>query len=435
VRANDQYLATTAPGTELFRPSEVIPRQTTTVYDGAGRATASIVKKNAPSGQPGGEELYRTTTYSAGDRTDVTPPSGATSTSALVDAHRRTTEFRQYHAGTVAGSADPSGYDATKYFFDRRNQLKKAVSPAGITWEYEYDLLGRRIKVIDPDKGTTTSTYDDADQLTSTTDGLGTTLAYTYDGAGRKTSAREGSASGPKRAEWIYGLLADGTKVNGHLVKSIRYAVAGGADAYMSEVNGIDSGYRPTSSTVTIPASETGLAGSYQYVFTYKANGAPNTTRIPALGDGRRETLTYTYDAVGQPLKQVSGYGTAPDTAVVDSTGYTSFGELGSYTLADANSSNVDVVRTYDETTRRLAQIWTRKETAPTDVANVRYSYDDSGNVTKIADSVSGDNQCFRSDYLRRVTDAWTPASGEFARRRARRSREVLAVVHLQHLG
>jgi hypothetical protein len=108
--------------------------------------------------------------------------------------------------------------------------------------------------------------------------------------------------------------------------------------------------------------------------------------------------LTYSYDALGQPLKQVSAYGTEPDTAVVDATGYTAFGELGSYTLADVHSSNVDVVRTYDEITRRLAQIWTRKETAPTDAANVRYSYDVAGNVTKISDEVSGDNQCFRTD-------------------------------------
>jgi RHS repeat-associated protein len=43
------------------------------------------------------------------------------------------------------------------------------------------------------------------------------------------------------------------------------------------------------------------------------------------------------------------------------------------------------------------------------------YEYDDAGNVTRVADSpgssAPNDTQCFRYDHLRRLTQAWTPAS------------------------
>jgi RHS repeat-associated protein len=55
------------------------------------------------------------------------------------------------------------------------------------------------------------------------------------------------------------------------------------------------------------------------------------------------------------------------------------------------------------------------KQTGPTEVLDKQYSYDDAGNLTRIADSpgsaTPNDTQCFRYDYLRRTTDAWTPLS------------------------
>src|SRR5690606_10580490 len=73
----------------------------------------------------------------------------------------------------------------------------------------------------------------------------------------------------------------------------------------------------------------------------------------------------------------------------------------------------VDVVRTYETDTRRLKQVWTTRQTAPTTIADVRYSYDPVANVTKISDLTAGDTQCFRTDYLQRLVDAWTPANGD----------------------
>ncbi|MGW4213107.1 RHS repeat domain-containing protein, partial [Lentzea sp. NPDC004789] len=409
-RSNNAYLGNAAPGTELFVPTDTIPSATVTNYDGAGRDIAQVSKKNLPVASPGGDELFRTTTYYAGDRIDVTPPAGGVVTSTLVDALGRKAELRQYHSGVVAGAA--TGFDATTYTYDLKGQQTEVTHASGKKWQYSYDVRGRQVRSVDPDKGTTTSVYNDLDQLVSTTDGRGKTLAYTYDALGRKTSTRDNTATGAARSEWFYDVLADGTAVKGQLVKSVRHGELGD---YVMEHTGIRADYQPSATNFTIPDAETGLGGTYGYVYTYHNNSVLNTTRIPATGDLKRETLQYDYDALGQIATLKTGYGTSAQTDLVTSTGYTSFGELASYRLQNNGGNTVDVVRNYDQFTRRLTQIWTTKQTGPTDVSNVSYSHDWAGNVTRVADSVSADTQCFRADHLRRLTEAWTPSSGDCA--------------------
>jgi RHS repeat-associated protein len=413
VRSNNTYLANVAPGTELFVPTDTIPSAMVTSYDGAGRETVSALKKNLPVASPGGEELTRTTTYYAGDRTDTTPPAGGVVSSTLIDVLGRKSELRQYQAGVAAGSA--TGFDATKYSYDLKDQLTEVAHPSGKKWEYSYDLRGRQVRTVDPDKGTTTSVFDDADQLVSTMDARGKVLAYTYDAVGRKTSMRDDSATGPSRAEWFYDALADGTSLKGVLVKSVRHGALGD---YVMEHVGIRADYQPSATNFTVPEGESNLGGTYSYVYTYHSNGALYTTRIPATGDLKRETLEYNYDSLGQADTQRTGYGTSPQTSLVAGTGYTSFGELATYQLRNNDGNTVDVTRNYDQNTRRLKQIWTTKQTGPTNVANVSFDYDAAGNITRVSDSVSSDTQCFQADYLRRLTEAWTPGSGDCAAER-----------------
>jgi RHS repeat-associated protein len=419
VKVHDRYLAVTAglapvpPSTELFVPTQNIPRLTVTQYDGAGRQIAAITKVDGPPASAGGTELWRTTTAYGGDRTDVTPPAGGTPTSTFADVRGETTELRQYQPGHAAGSA--TGFDRTTYGYDRKGKLARLTDPAGNTWTYAYDLRGHKIRDVDPDKGTTTTVYNTADDIVSTTDGRGVTLAYTYDVLGRKVTMRDGSPTGAKRAEWFYDRLSNGTPVTGILVKTIRYD---GADQYSKEFLGFTADYQPTSATFTIPSSAlaAGVNGSYTYVHTYNPDGSTATTRQPALGDLGLETLSYGYNALGKPTSLGTSLGAtliaAPD-ASTPATEYTSLGELAVLHLRNNSGAHADIVRTYDTQTRRLAQIWTTRATGPATVADVRYSYDPMGNVTKVSDLTASDHQCFAMDHLRRLTTAWTPASGD----------------------
>jgi hypothetical protein len=49
-------------------------------------------------------------------------------------------------------------------------------------------------------------------------------------------------------------------------------------------VTGYTDLYAPTGSTVTIPAAEGGLAGTYSTAATYKVDGSPATLGVPAVG-------------------------------------------------------------------------------------------------------------------------------------------------------
>ncbi|TMR25008.1 hypothetical protein ETD86_02510 [Nonomuraea turkmeniaca] len=373
-----------------------IPAMTRHVHDGAGREVAEIFLIN-------GNERWRTTTAYGGDRVTVTPPAGGTATMTISDALGRTMERRQYHALGSAGSDDPATYDKTSYSYTERNELYNVTDAAGNVWRYHYDQRGRKWKEEDPDHGVTTMTYDDADQMLTSTDARNVTLGYTYDALGRKTSIRDGSVTGPKRAEWTFDTAPHGI---GRPAKSIRYD---GTSQYIDEVTGYDIAGRETTGKVTIPVAETGLAGTYSYATTYKASGQVESTTLPAAGGLGAETVAYTYDDVGNQTGILSGQQIYVRAATYDKLGNLAMRELGQH------GKRVYQVRVTDERTGRLMIANSVPEEQP-EVYNYDYSYDDAGNLTKIADTPNtgqpADTQCFVYDYLRRLTRAWTPSTG-----------------------
>lgn len=400
------YLAPVTPGTSLFvvNQQSQVPKYTVTTFDGAGRPVASTVYINA-NGTP--QVFATTTTAYGGDRVDVTPPPGSTATSTITDARGNTVAALQYHGSTPTPFTSGS-YDQTSYTYNAKNQLIQVTDPAGNKWTTSYDMRGRITQTSDPDNGTVTTAYDDAGDVTSTTDARGITLDYTYDQLGRKTGVYQGSVSPANElASWTYDGIANS---RGQLTSSTSYD---GGNAYTTSILGFTATYQPTAVSYSIPAAETGLAGTYTYVSTYNADGSPNTTRVPSLDGGAMptETLTQHYTALGQP----SGLSTSVPTAttLVPSVQYTGYGELGVLTLQTNGGPTASVADSYTPGTRTLAEQQVTRQTSPTTVADTHYTYDPSGNPTEISDTVSGDNQCFSYDYLDRLTSAWTPASGD----------------------
>ena len=393
-KANGEYYNTDAPGTTLFNPQDNdIASQTLYRYDAAGRVTTGIFRSL-------GDEKWRTTTSYGGDHTDVTPPPGATATSRYNDVQGRVTELRQFRDPSPTGA-----YDATTYGYDRKGRMSTVTDAAGSRWTYTYDLRGRVVTTADPDQGTSTYTYDDADEVLTATDSRGRTLAYEYDTLGRVTALHDGSITGPRRAEWTYDTLA-----KGRLTSATRWV---NGNAYVIAARGYTDRYQATGTTITIPASEGTLAGSYQFQATYKLDGTLATMRLPAAGGLPAETLTLGYEAtLGLPTTLASNIpGT---TGYVSNTEYTRFGERAVTTLS-TGAKIAQTGRYYEESTRRLSRIVATRETAPSTIADLNYTYNEAGLVTKIADTPAGgtaDTQCFSHDYLGRTTQAWTPASG-----------------------
>ncbi|WP_308190786.1 RHS repeat-associated core domain-containing protein [Streptomyces sp. HPF1205] len=393
-KANAAYIIAAAPGSTLFNPTgdNAIPSQTLTLFDGAGRTTASVLRSL-------GAEKWRTTTAYGGDHTDTVPPPGGQATSTLTDARGRTVALRSFHGGTATGA-----YDTTSYTFDARGLPATVTDAAGATWSYGYDIRERRTVFTDPDKGTTTTAYDDAGRVLTTTDARGETLAYTYDKLSRKTAEYEGTTSGTKLAEWTYDTLAKG--------KPTASTAYSGGNAYTTAVKGYTASYQPTGSTVTVPAAEGALAGSYTFGSTYKADGTTlSTTTLPAAGGLPMETLGYTYADTGQPLTLTG------DTSYVTDAEYTRFGEPSVLTYSTGGPLAQSGLY-YDEATRRLTRTLDIRQTAPSTLADVSLARNPAGDVTEIADTPAGgaaDTQCLGYDAERRLTSAWTPADGDCA--------------------
>jgi len=389
----DLYYALGNPETEIFPPEDArsVETQTHYTHDGLGRETE--VRQISGNGD-GGAVLGVTKTVYGGDRTTVIPPEGGTATTTVTDARGQTTELRQHHHRAV-----DAPYDTTTYRYTPRGELWKVVDAAGNTWEYTYDQLGRKILEKDPDRGTTRSGYDDRGQLTSTTDARGTVLIHVHDGLGRKTELREGSASGPLRAKWVYDTV---TGAKGHLAESIRYH---NGNAYTSKVTVYDRYYRATRTAVVIPSAEGALQGTYQTGVSYQPSGLVGGITYSAAGSLPGGGATYSYD--DRTLRRTSVYGLGYDADI----GYNHIGMPLTYALGSSGSSRKTwVTNTYEWGTRRLATSNVSRQ----DVLGVdRYStyrYDQAGNVLSVSDvSRSGtDNQCFAYDYLRRLTEAWT---------------------------
>ncbi|MFI5914515.1 RHS repeat-associated core domain-containing protein [Dactylosporangium sp. NPDC051541] len=400
----DGALSLTAPTLVKHLDDVQVPGQTITAYDGAGRVRTSTFLV-------GNVEQWHTSTAYGGDRVDVVPPAGTMPTSTYTDALNRTVKVRQWHA--ALGSGDVTDLS---YRYDRKAHLVEQDDNAGNAWTYTYDFAGHIVAKTDPDSGTSSSTYNDFGDLLTTTNGDGKVLVYTYDTLGRKLTKRADSATGTLLADWAYDsvLLDVGSlTVKGQQLSASSYW--GGAK-YTTRIDGMNDMYQPTGETITIPPSETGIAGTYSYSFAYTGGGADLSATMPSIGGLPREKLTSGYNTLGQlDTLKTNVSSTGDDVFLVNGTQYTRYGELSMIARRNGTGTWLDTAYDYEAGTRRLKRIHTTRETGPAEVADARIDYDPSGNVIGEQELVTGDRQCFGYDFAQRLTDAWTPAGGDCA--------------------
>ncbi|WP_212826971.1 RHS repeat-associated core domain-containing protein [Catellatospora sp. TT07R-123] len=393
------------PGKLWSQPEWSIRAVTKTVYDTASRATAQDFYTT--DGISTLTYKWRTATAYTGDATLVTPPDGAIPTTTVTDVKGRTVELIQHN--TAAGVAS-TGL-STKYTYNRKNQMVKTTDPLGNEWTWTFDIRGRQISAKDPDKGTTTSEYNDDNELVKTTN-AGDVLVYEYDQLGRKTAVyRDSATTANKRAAWTYDSMWTGLTVRGRLATSTRYE---GANTYTIKIGGYSPRYAVSDITYSIPTSLTGLGGDYTFTYGYNStDGSPTNTAFPAGGGLAGEAVTVGYDTTyGLP----NGLTTTAVgiTSYVTGQTYTAFGEPSMTTRKTGTSPYVDSETTYDASTRRTTRFKVKPETAAGTVTDIGYQHDSAGNYQWIADTPQvgqSDIQCFTYDRLRRLTDAWTPAT------------------------
>jgi RHS repeat-associated protein len=315
----------------------------------------------------------------------------------IFDSRDRVVERRLFSGRDLSG-----GFDKTLYAYDPDGQLTGITDPAGNLWTYEYNLLGQQTAATDPDKGRTQMSYDNAGNVLTSTDARGAVVAYKYDILDRKTEQWQGAVdTGTKLADWVYDTLAKGQPTS-----STRHD---GGNDYTTAVTGYDDGYRSLGTSVTIPAAETGLAGTYISSNTYNVDGSEATATLPAAGGLPGETVTTTYTDTGFK-NTVVGLSTYQSAASYDYDGALLQQVLGSGT------NRVTLTTTLDPATRLITknEVYTEHPGAPNtwdEQLTEAYTNDGGGNITAINETQAGAtvaNQCFVFDAMHRLTEGWT---------------------------
>ncbi len=394
--SNAYYNSTASSSTILVVNDNAVPGQTLTTYDGMGRTVGSGFYSYA---QP---QWQTTTAYPGANETDVTPPTGQAPTTTITDARGHTTALWRYHTATATRSA--SDADVTTYGYNAAGQQTSMTDATGKnTWTSTYDLRGRKVQTVDPDAGTSSTTYDTDSRTATTTDGRGQILSYSYDLLGRKTGEFSGaSTTDPTKqlAGWTWDTLA-----KGQLTSSTRYTGGASGPAYTSAVNGYTADYKPTGSTITIPSTEGSLAGSYSTNIAYTpATELLDHTDMPAAGGLPAESVGYSYNSFG--LAMAMG-GTVD---YLSGMTYDGFGKPLRATFGDMPNQAVQTYN-YDAATARPLSVTVDKENGSRSVDITSYTYNTGGQITSAKDqqdSGATDMQCYAYDYAGRLATAWT---------------------------
>lgn len=104
-------------------------------------------------------------------------------------------------------------------------------------------------------------------------------------------------------------------------------------------MTGYDDGYRPAGQSVSLPAAEGALAGTYATTYAYTADGQLESLTLPAAGGLGAETVTTHYDELSIPEWMGGGTGFG---AYVSGSTYSAYGQALVYDLGTTAANFVN---------------------------------------------------------------------------------------------
>ncbi|MFG2281868.1 RHS repeat-associated core domain-containing protein [Streptomyces asoensis] len=403
---SDIWDDTTAPnGTLVQIDGGQAPMQTDTTFDGAGRSVKSVTKNY-------GVTRWAVDTAYLGDMTTTSAPAGGQATAEIIDAFGKTVRRRDYDGPRPTGS-----YTTTSFTYTPSEKQKTVTGPDNAVWTYDYDLFGRQVKVTDPDRGATTTGFDDLDQAITSTDSRGQVVLYAYDELSRMTGSWQTSKTDAnKLAAWTFDSLAKGQQDT-----AVRYVGGVTGKAYTQKVTAYDPLYKVTNNQLILPTDDplvtAGVPSTLSYSTGYNLDGTVKQAAAPAVAGLAAETVSYTYDDLGQVLtsKGATGY--------LQAAAYSPLGDARQLTLATdpTAAKKVYINHDYEAGSRRLTRSYVTDDVHGYMLQELKFTQDDAGNVTSIFDGTTlggtgqTDNQCFAYDGQRRLSEAWTPKTADCA--------------------
>jgi RHS repeat-associated protein len=417
---------TTTPNMTLVSAADLkkqVDNQTLFTYDGLGRAVKQEQAKNNLV-QP---QETSTTVYS-GDAVTVFPPVGGIVKRSYTDPLGRTDKIDDFHtrptlaepANTFTGEFTVTGGAKTTstYGFNGQGLQDTITDKAGNTWTTTYNMLGQATEKSDPDAGKTTGLeYDGNGNLTQSTDSRTKTVSFKYDQLNRKIASYaatiENQSDTNRIASWVYDNSDNAVPGMAYPLGKLTSATSywgTNRDAYKIQQNNFNQFGSSRGTTVTIPAAEGTLAGTYTFSKTYTPNlGLLSRDIYPAKGGLPLENVGYTYSG---PLYMPDGVGTGSALYASGIT-YDAWGRVLQQKIGGSPNQGY-LTNTWDPHTNRLtSQLVTRQTGTPSNVNQTDFTYNAIGDIEKIVDTRLGstatsETQCFRVDGLRRMRAAWT---------------------------
>ncbi|MBN2450038.1 MAG: VCBS repeat-containing protein [Lentisphaeria bacterium] len=394
--------------------------RTTTIYD----ATLRPLRRTNPDGSAT-EMTYEPLGVSTADENDSDPasPYHGTPTVHWSDGLGRLIRVGQAVRLQDDGTPSPALQTwMTSYQYRADGVLRLLTDSQSNQKSFEYDGLGRRILLRDPDRGVLTSVYDAASNLTQTTDAKGQTVAYAYDGANRLLSETYSAPSGgspkagAKAPDVLYhydvpaGVIDFGNGDAG-AAGNTKGRLAWVEDLSGEEHTSYDARGREAWVVKRIPDPIHGALLSYR---TASAHDAMDRLVELVYPDGDR--CTYEYNRRGL-LERIAGGATANAAGtpwIVREAAYTPSGQP----LSTSYGNGVSTGHAYDARLRltrlRSMPSATGHGVPVSPLIDYAYSFDGASNITRIDDLRPGEarpegdprrnTQVFQYDDLYRLT-------------------------------
>ncbi len=285
---------------------------------------------------------------------------------------------------TVQELLDPlwTQVQTTSYGYDVQDHLLSVADAVGNVTGIEYDGLGRKQAMRDPDLGHWRYGYDAAGNLTKQVDARGQGTCLYYDALNRlvgKTYRPASSVDGLGCSDSAYTVTYQYDQGTNGKGRRTGMSDGSGDTAWSYDPRG-----RLLSESKTISGS-----GPFSTTYTYLPNDQVQTQTYPASG----EMVTYGYNARDQ-VKTVSG--SEPYV-----TGF-AYSDLDRPARIDYGNTTQTIYTYYGkEGNFRLHQIRSGTGGSPSVLQDLDYEYDPKGNVTKLKDG--GAETRFTYDALDRL--------------------------------
>ncbi|WP_269765456.1 RHS repeat-associated core domain-containing protein [Burkholderia ubonensis] len=355
---------------------------------------------------------------------------------SYTDCSGKTTQWTYDGQGRLVATKDPAG-GTTTFRYGVNGQLVELVSPAGRE-QLNYDAEGRLLTRTDPLSRMTRYGYDAAGRINIRTDALGQVLSYRYDRLGRLVALTD-----PNHATYAFqydaaGRLIEEIDFDG---RATRYAY----DEASSRLESVDEaglvvrmshdrGGRLNGRSVEDQEERFAydplgrlIEASNRYsrihrFFDPVGNLVREHHAYDVFGERRSFVWHHDYDELGNRIRTVR-----PDGHTIDWLTYGSGhvhgmmldgkelvqierDDLHRETLRTL-ASKVDQRTVYDPA-GRLLQRTVQRANAPAPLAERRYRYDGSGQLTQIEDSRRGLTD-YRYDPVGRLIESIGPAGKE----------------------